>query len=160
MRGGTDVRFAFTSYGERANVIIMENSRHRRVDKPVNDGYLYLDGTGVMDFALNDTVDVVRNFLTGVGLQKDDIDLFACHQANKLIINSLADSLQVPKERVPFTAGEIGNESSASIPLVLTEKANEMKLNRTLCVGFGVGLSIGIALADFSQTVFYGVSEL
>lgn len=138
----------------------MENSRHRRVDNPVNEGYLYLDGTGVMDFALNDTVDVVRDFIAGVGLQKDDIDLFACHQANKLIINSLADSLQVPKERVPFTAGEIGNESSASIPLVLTEKANKMKLNCTLCVGFGVGLSIGIALADFSKTVFYGVSEL
>ena len=138
----------------------MENSRHRCVKEPVNGGFLYLDGTGIMDFALNDTIEVIQEFLSGIALDKNDVDIYACHQANKLIINSLADSLQVPREKVAFTAGEIGNESSASIPLVLTEKAKEMEMKRTLCVGFGVGLSVGIALADFSRTGFYGVREL
>lgn len=158
--GGNNITFNFKSYGERADAIIMENSRHRMTETPKNNGFLYLDGEGIMEFTLNDTLDMMNEFLSAMELKPEDISLFACHQANKLILNSLAEALGVNREIVPFTATEIGNESSASIPLVLTQKHGEAEMNRTLCAGFGVGLSIGLAFADFSETKFYGVSEL
>ena len=158
--GMNNIPFAFSSYGERADAIVMENSRHRKVESPKNSGYLYLDGEAIMEFALNDTLEMIKQFISEMALSKDDITLYACHQANKLILNSLADALKVDREKVPFTAAEIGNESSASIPLVLTQKFGEADMKCTLCAGFGVGLSVGLALADFSSTKFYGVSEL
>ncbi len=157
---GKKLVFSFKSYGERNKTIVMENSRHRKVAKPLNDGYLYLDGEGIMEFALNDTLDMIKEFLASTSLQKEEVTFYACHQANRIIINSLADSLGVPREKMPFTAAEIGNESSASIPLVLTRKQRELEMVKTLCAGFGVGLSIGLALADFSLTTFYGVREI
>ena len=66
----------------------------------------------------------------------------------------------VRREKVLFTSGEIGNESSASILLVLQEKSGKVDLSRLLCCGFGVGLSIGICMADFIKTEFWGVAEI
>ena len=159
-RENKNITFSFKSYGEHTDAIIMENSRHRKIPNPKNDGFLYLDGEGIMEFTLNDTLDMMNEFITAVGLKTDQISLFACHQANKLILNSLGDALGVNRDKVPFTSATIGNESSASIPLVLTQKHGETEMHRTLCAGFGVGLSIGLALVDFTDTKFYGVSEL
>ena len=75
-------------------------------------------------------------------------------------MSNLADKLGVPRDSVPFTAGEIGNESSASIPLVLSQVAGQMDLSSSLCVGFGVGMSLGLAYYDFSSTEFYPVVEI
>lgn len=157
--GAHDVNFIFESYGDRASAIIMENSRHRKVDSPINDGYLYLDGIGIMNFTLNEVPDAIDELLKNAGMNRNDISIYACHQANKVILNSLADKLGVSQDKIPFTAGEIGNESSASIPLVLTA-SQEQDLTNTLCCGFGVGLSVGACIYDFSATKFYGVKEL
>ena len=72
----------------------------------------------------------------------------------------LADELGVAREKVPFTAGKIGNESSASIPLVLSAVQEQTELTQVCCCGFGVGLAIGIAMADFSAVEFLGVDTL
>lgn len=157
--GTYDVNFIFESYGDRAGAIIMENSRHRKVESPVNDGYLYLDGIGIMNFTLNEVPDAMDKLLQSVDMDRNDVSLYACHQANKVILNSLADKLGVSQDKIPFTAGEIGNESSASIPLVLTV-SQEHDLSNTLCCGFGVGLSVGACIYDFSATKFYGVREI
>lgn len=157
--GKQNVNFVFASYGDRANAIIMENSRHRKVENPINDGYLYLDGIGIMNFTLNEVPDAIDELLKVNKLSRNGISLYACHQANKVILTSLADKLGVSQDKIPFTAGEIGNESSASIPLVLTASQRN-DLSNTLCCGFGVGLSVGACIYDFSGTEFYGVREI
>lgn len=157
--GKQDVNFVFASYGDRSNAIIMENSRHRKVKNPINDGYLYLDGIGIMNFTLNEVPDAIDELLKANDLARKEISLYACHQANKVILTSLADKLGVSQDKIPFTAGEIGNESSASIPLVLTA-SQQSDLSNTLCCGFGVGLSVGACIYDFSGTKFYGVKEI
>ena len=138
----------------------MENSGMRKVLSPKNDGHLFLDGKRIMDFALEEVKEGIESFLKAVGCEKEEVALFACHQANKRILDFLSDMLQVPREKVPFTSAEIGNESSASIPLVLTQMNGKADLSKVLCVGFGVGLSVGLCLADFSCTKCYGVAEL
>lgn len=150
--GTQDIPFAFTSYGDRQDVIIMENSRHRFTENPKNDGFIYLDGIEILNFSLNELPEVINDFMARNNISQDDISLYACHQANKLIIDSLADKLGVPHDKMPFTSGDTGNESSASIPSVIVRQGEGDNTKSVLCFGFGVGLSVGVCLADFSKT--------
>lgn len=157
--GEQNVAFSFASYGERYNAIIMENSRHRMKENPVNEGWLYLDGVGIMNFTLNEVPGIMQEIVVKKNISMQEVSLFACHQANRMILQSLAEKLQVPVEKIPFTAGECGNESSASIPMVLTA-SDKACLANVMCCGFGVGLSAGAFLYDFTETAFYGVCEI
>ncbi|MBQ7543916.1 MAG: ketoacyl-ACP synthase III [Synergistaceae bacterium] len=149
--GGQDIPFAFATYGEKYGVVIMENSRSRITPSPKRDGYIYLDGVEILNFSMNEVPEAITSFMERNSLTRDSITLYACHQANKLILDSLADKLGVPREKMPFTSGDIGNESSASIPSVIV-RTDAAKHQRVLCCGFGVGLSVGVCLADFSGT--------
>ena len=157
--GKQNVPFSFVSYGDRANAIIMENSRHRIKANPVNEGRLYLDGAEIMNFTLNEVPEMVFELLKSSAIDISRISLFACHQANEMILRALAEKLKVSSDKIPFTAGKIGNESSASIPMVLNASQGT-DLSKVLCCGFGVGLSAGAFIYDFSETKFYEVSEL
>lgn len=157
--GEQNVPFSFVSYGDRANAIIMENSRHRIKANPVNEGRLYLDGVEIMNFTLNEVPELVFELLKSSAIDICRISLFACHQANEMILRALAEKLKVSSDKIPFTAGKIGNESSASIPMVLNASQGA-DLSKVLCCGFGVGLSAGAFIYDFSETKFYEVSEL
>lgn len=157
--GEQNVPFSFVSYGDRANAIIMENSRHRIKYTPANEGRLYLDGAEIMNFTLNEVPELIYGLLTSSKIDINGISLFACHQANMIILRSLAEKLNVQVNKIPFTSGEIGNESSASIPMVL-QASQDADLSNVLCCGFGVGLSAGAFIYDFTKTNFYGVSEL
>ena len=152
--------FEFESLGESHDAIITQGLKGRKTEELKNDGFMYMDGIAVLNFSLNDVPELIQSFLAELDLTVDEVSLFACHQAGKKILNSLADKLGVSYERLPFVAGEIGNVSSASIPLMLTLCADKARLDRVLCCGFGVGLSIGVGMIDFSDTKFYGVMEV
>ena len=150
--GKHDIPFAFISYGDRRDVIIMENSASRRKDNPKNEGRIYLDGIEILNFALSEVPDMINDYMKKYSISHEDITLYAAHQANKLITDNLADTLGIPREKVPFTSGDIGNESSASIPSVLARVNGKYDLSRVMCMGFGVGMSAGVCVADFSET--------
>lgn len=156
--GSGEMYFNMASFGERAGAIIVPNSRHRKTDNG-DEGYLYLDGNGIMNFTLEDVPVNIKELLDYAGIDISKIDLFACHQANKLILTTLAMKLDVSSDVLPFTAAEIGNTSSASIPLVLMNNKDK-NLSKVLCCGFGVGLSIGSCIVDLSKTELLGVSKL
>ena len=108
----------------------------------------YMEGMDVMRFSLTDVVRMVKDFKAHFQCDFEQYEIFACHQANKLIINSLIRKIRFPSERVPLTITEYANTSGASIPLTichhysgLTEKSSSGKC---LACGFGIGLSLGI----------------
>lgn len=135
-----DMVFNIKSYGERNSAIVREHN-----------GFLQMDGGGIMQFTLNDVPKNVEEILAFAGVTKDDVNLYACHQANKLILSSLADILHISSEKLPFGASQIGNTSSASIPLVLTQNKDKA-LNKCMLCGFGVGLACALCLTDLSRT--------
>lgn len=59
--------------------------------------------------------------LANAGLEKAAIDWLVLHQANQRILDSAAQRLGVPSERVISNLGKYGNTSAASIPLALDE---------------------------------------
>lgn len=143
--------FNINTYGDKYEAIMTGGSRHRLTHSSEHNGLLSLDGLGIMNFTLNEVPENILDLLDYAKIKKENIDLFACHQANKLILMSLADKLEISRERLPFVAGKTGNTSSASIPLMLCQEKFVDLANVLLC-GFGVGLACASCLTDLSNT--------
>lgn len=159
--GDDDIAFGFKVYGERHHMLIAKHSGYRMPPADIEELFQsHMDGSGIMDFSLNDVPRDLANFLKKCGLTADETDLFAVHQANRMIVRSLASLMGVPFDKIPFTAGEIGNLSSASIPVLLADLPDDTKLAHTCLCGYGIGLSVGCAMVDFSHTHMLGHIEL
>jgi 3-oxoacyl-[acyl-carrier-protein] synthase-3 len=94
------------------------------------------------------TVDACR----AAGVPLEDVDLFVYHQANRRILDAVAERLGVDRDRVVDAIGEVGNTSAASIPLALCAAADEGRLapgSRVLVGAMGSGFTYGAALLDW-----------
>lgn len=103
-----------------------------------------MNGQEVFKFAVKAVPSVIEGALQDAGMTKDQIDWLVLHQANMRILNSAADRLGVPKERVVSNLSQYGNTSAASIPLALDEavRRGDIKEGQVLgLAGFGAGLS-------------------
>ena len=105
---------------------------------------LAMNGQEVFKFAVRAVPAVIEGALKDAGLEKDTIDWLVLHQANMRIINSAAERLGLPPDRVVANLPEYGNTSAASIPLALDEavRRGDVKKGQTVAMaGFGAGLS-------------------
>lgn len=104
------------------------------------DGTLTMNGQDIFMFAMKNVPQQVTRCLRRNGLSKEEVDLFIFHQGSKYIIDNLRKRMQLPKEKVPFFAQDIGNTVSSTIPLGLQEVFGKAYENIVIS-GFGVGLS-------------------
>jgi 3-oxoacyl-[acyl-carrier-protein] synthase-3 len=111
-----------------------------------NNLQLTLDGMEVFSFGIKRAPECVNSLIEEFGLDKDQIDYFLFHQANRMMNEQIRKKLKLPAEKVPYSLKDFGNTASASIPLTMTSQiASELstkKLHHLAC-GFGVGLSWG-----------------
>lgn len=73
-------------------------------------------------------------------------------QANQRILDSVADRLHIPSERVLSNLANYGNTSAASIPIALDEAVRSGKVQPGHIVGtagFGAGLTWGSAIVKW-----------
>jgi 3-oxoacyl-[acyl-carrier-protein] synthase-3 len=121
--------------------------------------YVHMDGMEIMNFALTQVPILINETLEYVGWKKEEVGVFAMHQANQLILQFLAKRLKIPPENMPITMKNMGNTVSASVPLMLAQKYEELKKNdalkKVIICGFGVGLSWGTVATDLSSTVIH-----
>lgn len=106
---------------------------------------VFMNGGAIFDFTLNVVPDHIGKVLAESGLTKDEIDWLFLHQANKQIVETIADKTGFPREKAPSASfSAYGNLSSASIPAAMCEQFGETgssgSANLLLC-GYGVGLS-------------------
>ena len=91
------------------------------------------------------------------------IDLIIPHQANERIIQSLANHLGVPMEKVALNIANYGNTSAATIPVALCEALEEGRIEpgaNLLLAAFGTGLTRGAGLIRWGQrTTPLGASD-
>lgn len=110
---------------------------------------LYMDGAGIMDFALEHVPDLVDEVLRKTGLNKRDADYYVFHQANKFMLKYLREKCGLSDYPYWNEVTNYGNTVSNSIPIALKDiliSKQEKKLENVMIVGFGVGLSYGGAL--------------
>jgi 3-oxoacyl-[acyl-carrier-protein] synthase III len=108
-----------------------------------------MNGQEVFKFAVRAVPTVIEGALKNASMTKDEIDWLVLHQANMRILNSAAERLGVPADRVVANLSNYGNTSAASIPLALDEavRKGDIKAGETVAMaGFGAGLSWASAI--------------
>jgi 3-oxoacyl-[acyl-carrier-protein] synthase-3 len=115
---------------------------------------LHMSGQEVFRRAVRIVVESAKKTLENAGVTIDDVAWFAPHQANLRIIESAGNRLGIPAERTLVNIDRYGNTSAASIPIVLTEAADDGRLQTgdlVLLSGFGAGLTWGSALVRWGR---------
>ena len=111
-----------------------------------------MGGQDVYKFAVRAMVDSIQRVVEQNGLSIDDIRWVVPHQANDRILEASSKRLGMDPSRMVSYISELGNTSSASIPISLDRMVTEGRLNRgdkvVLC-GFGGGLTYGAALLEY-----------
>src|SRR5699024_2487046 len=74
------------------------------------------------------------------GLKKDDVDFLVPHQANIRIMESARERIGIPEEKMAKSIHKYGNNSSASIPIALSESLSQGNIqDDDVIVLFGLG---------------------
>jgi 3-oxoacyl-[acyl-carrier-protein] synthase-3 len=122
-----------------------------------------LDGMEVFQFSLREVPPNIRSVIDFSGRYVENIDYFVLHQANKLMNESIRKKLGIPAEKCPYSIGEYGNTSSASIPLTISHALREpLEKGKASLVlsGFGVGLSWGSVYLETDRIACPEIIEL
>ncbi|MFW6221089.1 MAG: beta-ketoacyl-ACP synthase 3 [Fibrobacterota bacterium] len=106
-----------------------------------DDNYVRLDGYALFRFATESFSTMIRDVITKSGWEPDDVRWVVPHQANGRILKAAAKKSGVSFDRFFLNIDHMGNTSSASIPLALTEieRGLQKKDKLVLCsVGAGI----------------------
>jgi 3-oxoacyl-[acyl-carrier-protein] synthase III len=109
-------------------------------------GKLKMLGKEVFKHAIDKMGGSLNALLKKTGLSKEEIDWLVPHQANERIIDSLANRLDFPQEKIIKTVALHANTSAASIPLALDSalSAGTIKNGDLVAItAIGGGLSWG-----------------
>ncbi len=117
-----------------------------------------LKGEDVFNFTMDVAPTLLKETMKAAAWDKDDIDLFAIHQANKQIVENIISKAEIPAEKAPIDVfSKYANNSTNSVATVLCDQDKEMK--KVILCTFGIGLSWGGAALDLSGMYNGGVSK-
>lgn len=111
--------------------------------------FVQMDGQAVYRTAVRVLAECAHEALNHSAMSIADVDWLVPHQANIRILNTTADKLGLPIEKVVTTVARQGNTSAASVPLALDAAVRDgrIKTGQTvLLVGVGAGMTWGSVL--------------
>ncbi len=104
--------------------------------------YVHQEGAAVYKFAIAKMAEVAGEIMARNNLRADMIDWLVPHQANKRIIESTAERMGLPMEKVMVTIQKYGNTTNATIPLCLWDYEPKLKRgDRMVLAAFGGGFT-------------------
>ncbi|NNN20285.1 MAG: ketoacyl-ACP synthase III [Acidimicrobiaceae bacterium] len=118
-------------------------------------GYMTMEGREVFKKAVRVMVESARNVLEQAKLTSDDIALMVPHQANLRIIEAANQRLGISMDKTAIVLDKTGNTSSASIPLALSDAADNNRIkegDNILFCGFGAGMTWSSAIVRWSKS--------
>lgn len=147
--------FVFGTDGSGANNLMVK-SGCSRFKKPQNDicfddnnnpmssDFLYMNGSEIFNFTQDSVPVLVDNILEKNSIEKESIDLFVLHQANKYMLEFLRKKMKIGNDKFYYYMENIGNTVSSTVPIALYHAKEESLLQgNVLLAGFGVGYSYG-----------------
>ena len=111
--------------------------------------FVHQDGGTVYKFAVRKMAEASEAVLTRNGITGAELGCFIPHQANKRIIESTADRLGLPLERVVINIDRFGNTTAGTIPLAMNTAIDEGRLKKgdlVLLASVGAGFTVGATL--------------
>ncbi len=136
--------------------------RERENGRFYSDEQGYMDGAGVFEFVITEVPRAVKNILQFAEVEKEKVDYFVFHQANKFMNEHLNRKLKLDEQKVPFCLDRFGNTSSVSIPItIVTQLSDKLsEKNKLVISGFGVGLSLGTACIEIDNPTISKLVEV
>ena len=130
-------------------------------------GSIWMDPMGIYTFSTSVVPSHIKEHLQQEGLEAQSVDRLFLHQANKIIVNSIAKKVGIGKENVPTESLSLyGNLGVASIPALVcahyakdgSDPAAKGHINTMFC-SFGAGLSWGSAILPLDRTAVLPVCD-
>ena len=116
-----------------------------------------MKGADVFNFTMDVAPKLINEILDVSGWAKDDVDLYAIHQANKQIVENIIAMSKIPEEKTPVDVfSKYANSSTNSVVTVVCDQQKPLK--KVVLCAFGVGLSWGAAAVDLSGMYNGGIS--
>lgn len=128
------------------NVVIDEDGHERF------DDYLYMNGSAIFNFTLDAVPALMKNILEKNQMEKDDVDYYVFHQANKFMLNTIRKVCVLPKDKFYVNLEDTGNTVSSTVMIGLKQNLDAGKITsgmKVMVTGFGVGLSWGGTILIF-----------
>ena len=95
-------------------------------------------------------------------IREQQIDYYAFHQAQKMIVDGIAQEARLETEKVLYSSDEFGNASSASIPITLCKAKEDRHIvgyKNILMCGYGIGLTWGALYIQVNCDLIYPIIE-
>lgn len=155
--------FSLGTDGSGANTLIVKsgcsrNPNNMNDDNIDEDGHikssdnLYMDGNAIFNFTLDSVPSLMKDVLAKNNLDKDDIDYYVFHQANKFMLSTIRKVCLLPKDKFYINLEETGNTVSSTVLIGLKDCIDNNVINKgqkVMIAGFGVGLSWGGTILKF-----------
>jgi len=116
------------------------------------DDYLYMNGSAIFNFTLDAVPAMMKEILRKNGIEKDEIDYYVFHQANKFMLNTIRKVCLLPKDKFHINLEETGNTVSSTVMIELKDCIQNKRIQsgmNVMITGFGVGLSWGGCMLNF-----------
>ncbi|HWE26011.1 MAG TPA: beta-ketoacyl-ACP synthase III [Myxococcales bacterium] len=113
------------------------------------DQFIKMNGREVYKTAVRALEACSREALQRNGYRPQDVDRVIAHQANLRILEHVMKKLEIPLEKCELNIEEVGNTSSASVPLTLDQANRAGRLkdgDLVLMMAIGGGMAWGSAL--------------
>lgn len=123
---------------------------HETIDNRMH--FFKMKGNELFKVAVRSMADISAEMLEKAGYTVDDVSVVIPHQANQRITDAVASRLGVPEEKVYSNIAELGNTSSASIPIALDECIESGRIKEgdlVLLTAFGGGVTWGATVIRF-----------
>jgi 3-oxoacyl-[acyl-carrier-protein] synthase-3 len=171
---GEEFSFASRTNGSKFKSIITPAGAFRNRDlKPVdeiwsddivrNDYNTHMKGMDVFEFSITSVPKLINDYFAATDTNSENYDFFILHQANLYILKQLSRKNKIPFTKIPISIDRYGNNSSNSIPLVLSDHFSNKGAQRLkmFISGFGAGLSwaCGSIVIDTSVILPITVSD-
>lgn len=117
-----------------------------------HDDYIYMNGGAIFNFTLETVPIMIEQLIEKNNLEKDSIDYYIFHQANKFMLNTLRKVCMLPKDKFYINLKDTGNTVSSTVMIGLKDCMDSGILHdgmQVMCAGFGVGLSWGGVTLNF-----------
>jgi 3-oxoacyl-[acyl-carrier-protein] synthase-3 len=114
--------------------------------------YLRMDGKETYKYAVTAMQTAAEEALRRCNLEISQIQCIIPHQANRRIIDSLAERLGARPEQLFVNLEKHGNTSAASVAIALDEAVQTKRIQRgdlVLMIVFGAGLTWGAAVIEW-----------
>ena len=156
-------KFSLGTDGSGANNLIVKTGASRQkvstgkfIEDEENhiwyDDYLYMNGGAIFNFTLDAVPAMMKDILAKNKLEKDEVDYFVFHQANKFMLNTIRKVCVLPKDKFYVNLSETGNTVSSTVLIGLKECMDKQIVkpgDKVMISGFGVGLSWGGTILCF-----------